>query len=81
MQNKYAKACEKCQGIVAPYKGVLEKRGNRWIVEHVECHYPTATERTELDLGTEVAQPSNHPAFVPMDAFDWMEADFEQGTF
>jgi len=77
MQNKYAKPCAKCRGIVQPYKGVLEKVGNQWLVEHFECHSPTANQRVELDMGTAAAQPSDHPAFAPMDAFDWMDMDFE----
>lgn len=84
MQNKYAKACAKCQGMVAPYQGVCEKSGGRWIVEHIECHTPTVNQRVELDMGRDVAQPSDHPAFRTDDGeplFAWIERDMEDSLF
>ena len=76
MQNKYAKACAKCNATVQPYKGVCEKVGGQWIVEHTECHTPATYRKEQIE-----DVKSTHPAFVPMEAFQWMEDDFEQGTF
>lgn len=73
--NKFPKACAKCNQLVPAYQGVCEKVNDKWLVEHVDCHAPMVEKKQqEEDL-------LNHPAFAPLDAFHWMEDDFEQGTF
>jgi hypothetical protein len=81
MQNKYAKQCAKCNVTVPAYEGVCEKVGNAWVVEHVECHTPSTATRSklaEIQAKSRALRepPTDHPAIIPMDAFDWMEQDF-----
>lgn len=81
MQNKYAKGCAKCGTLVQAYQGVCEKVNNVWVVEHVECHTPSveiqAAQAKLAKIQGKSEPTSTHPAFAPIEAFQWMEDEFE----